>query len=320
MNEMMPYQSAIKQAEERFRKVGSSLSYDKESVFAMQQLMKNDFSLSTANKNPRSVQLAMHNCASTGLTLNPAHGYAYLVPRDGSIVLDISYKGLIKIATDTGSIQWARAELVYESDEFTYFGPAGAPSHKCDPFKKDRGAIVGAYCIAKTNEGDTLTEVMPMDEIEKIRSKSSAFVKGQPGRKGPWEEWFNQMTKKAIIKRASKTWPYTEQAGRIETAIAIANESEGGYELEDDGSKEYKRQQIHDAALGRHFRSIEFIKSELEREEPDMYTVAEAWREIPEDDQMALWLAPTKGGVFTTAERKAIKERLPAIEKQEQQQ
>src|SRR5699024_1726795 len=135
--------------------------------------------------------------------------YAYLVPRDGAIVLDISYKGLIKIATDTGSIMWARADLVYEHDEFTYHGPANMPEHKADVFRKDRGALVGAYCIAKTCDGDVLTEVMPVEEIEKIRGKSMAYVKKKSG---PWVTWFTQMVKKAVIKRASKTWPYTDRS------------------------------------------------------------------------------------------------------------
>src|SRR6478752_1454470 len=228
--DVMPYQTAIINAEERFRKVSQQLSYDKESIFAMQQLTKNDYAMSVANKNPKSVILALHNLASTGLTLNPANGYAYLVPRDGSIVLDISYKGLITIATDTGSVTWARADLVYDSDTFDYFGPAAPPSHKANPFAKDRGNIIGAYCIAKTNQGDILTEVMDWAEIEKIRGKSTAFTKSKSG---PWVEWLNQMAKKAIIKRASKTWPYTEHRDRIEQAIAIANESEGGYDLGD---------------------------------------------------------------------------------------
>lgn len=41
----------------------------------------------------------------------------------------------------------------------------------------------------------------------------------------------------------------------------------------------------------------------------DEYSVAaEAWFEIPEDEQKAMWVAPSKGGPFTTAERKAIKD------------
>lgn len=310
--QLAPYQSAIQKAKERFAKVASqTVNYDREAVFAMQALMKTSFAMDTANKNPNSVHLAMINVASTGLTLNPANGYAYLVPRDGAIVLDISYKGLIKIATDTGAIEWARADVVFESDTFTYKGPAVMPDHFADPFKKDRGEIVGVYCIAKTKAGDVLTEVMDLAELEKIRGKSSAYVRGNAGRKGPWEEWFVQMCKKAVIKRASKTWPYTDTNDRIGQAIEIANQSEGGYDLESDEEKAFKRQQKHDAALGRHFKSVEAIKEALAADEPDMYSVAEMWGEIPQDDQMALWLAPSKGGTFTTAERNAIKSRLP---------
>ena len=223
-----PWQAAIKKCEDRFLKVAQeSVTFDRESIFAMQALMKTDFAMQTANKNPQSVHLAMINVASTGLTLNPANGYAYLVPRDGAIYLDISYKGLIKIATDTGAIRWARAELVHERDEFTFNGPAKEPEHKANAFR-DRGEVIGVYCIAKTSDGDILTEIMPLDELEKIRGKSLAYAKKKSG---PWAEWFDQMAKKAVIKRASKTWPYTDRADRLQYAIDLANTSEGGYDL-----------------------------------------------------------------------------------------
>ena len=227
--QLAPYQAAIHKAKDRFAKVAAStVNYDRESIFAMQALMKNEFAVATANKNPQSVHLAMINVASTGLTLNPANGYAYLVPRDGAIHLDISYKGLIKIATDTGSIRWAQADLVHEADTFVYHGPAKEPEHRADAFR-DRGEVVGAYCIAKTSDGDYLTEIMPVDELDKIRSKSMAWAKKKSG---PWAEWFGEMAKKAVVKRASKTWPYTERAERLMEAIDLANTSEGGYDLE----------------------------------------------------------------------------------------
>lgn len=227
--QIAPYQSAIQKAKERFVGIaGNAKAYDVESIFAMQALMKTEFAMQTANKNPQSVHLAMINVASTGLTLNPAHAYAYLIPRDGAICLDISYKGLIKIATDTGSVLWARADLVHEKDEFTYHGPAAMPDHKAQPFK-DRGEVVGVYCIAKTKDGDILTEVMDSDELDKIRSKSMSYMKNKSG---PWVEWFAQMAKKAVIKRASKTWPYTDRTARLMDAIEMANESEGGYQME----------------------------------------------------------------------------------------
>lgn len=315
--QLAPYQAAIQKAKDRFAKIASqTVNYDKESIFAMQALMKNDFAMKTANNNPNSVHLAMINVASTGLTLNPANGYAYLVPRDGAIHLDISYKGLIKIATDAGSIVWARAEVVYADDRFEYRGPAEAPVHVADPFKGGRGEIVGAYCIAKTNDGDVLTEVMPRDEIEKIRSKSTAWTKGDLGRKGPWEEFFSEMCRKAVVKRASKTWPYTDRSEIVGQAIEIANTAEGGYDLESAEEKAARRKAEHDAAVVRNFDTVRLIRDELARyeetQDPDaLYTVAQAWFELSQDDQMALYLAPSKGGIFTTQQRDIIKTKLP---------
>jgi recombination protein RecT len=309
LTEIPPFQAAIEDSRQRFLTLSTGLvNYGDEEIFAMQLLSKNAFVLKTANANPDSVYLAMVNVASTGLTLNPAMGYAYLVPRDGAIVLDISYKGLIKIATDARSIVWARAECVHENDQFTYYGPAAMPEIKTDPFR-DRGQIIGAYCIAKTVDGDILTEVMDRAAIEVIRSKSQAWVRGDVGKKGPWEDFFSEMCRKAVIKRARKTWPYTDRDERMAKAVEIANHAEGGYELEQSVDPAEKRKAEHDEAFGRHAESVAFIKERIAAD--DMAAVADEWRSIGEDDQRALWLATSKGGCFSTAERKAIKERLP---------
>lgn len=310
-----PYEDGIVAAKTDFQKLApANLNYGDEEIFAIQMLTKNQFVLKTANANPRSVQFAMINVASTGLTLNPAMGYAYLVPRDGAIVLDISYKGLIKIATDAGSVEWVRAECVHEMDDFTYYGPAAAPTIVTNPFR-DRGPIIGAYAIAKTVKGDILTEVMDMDAILKVRDASTAFTKGEEGKRGPWESYFPEMCRKAVIKRARKTWPYTDQSERLAKAIEVANEAEGGYTFEQEELTPEEqlalRRKKHDEALSRHTESIEFIKDRIAAE--DWKAMADEWRAIPEGDQMALWLATTKGGCLSTAEREAIKYKMPAI-------
>jgi hypothetical protein len=42
--------------------------------------------------------------------------------------------------------------------------------------------------------------------------------------------------------------------------------------------------------------------------------MSDEWAAIPQNDQLDLWLAVTKGGIFTTHERKCIKERIPRQE------
>lgn len=210
-------------------KEGNGILYEKEARFAYQALVKNDFALKTAMKNPESVFNAVINIASVGLSLNPATAYAYLVPRDQMICLDISYMGLIKIATDSGSIMWAKADLVYANDKFTYHGPAAMPEHQAEVFG-DRGDFIGVYCIAKTNEGDILVETMNAEEVYKIRDESASVkhARNQEMReKSPWYRYEGEMTKKACIKRASKTWPKTEKHERIQKAVEVINETEG---------------------------------------------------------------------------------------------
>lgn len=317
--QLAPYMGALQKAQTRFLEItgGDKSRWDSESIFAMQLIAKNDYAMSIANRNPMSVQLAMYNAASTGLTLNPANGYAYLVPRDGAIKLDISYKGLIKIATDTGSVEWARAEVVYAADDFEYHGPAAAPAHKANPFRRDRGEIVGAYCIAKTNGGDVLTEVMDLEEIEKIRSRSDAWAKKKAG---PWAEWFSEMARKAVIKRAQKTWPYTDKSDRLARAVEIANDAEGGYTFDADVPPPAvvadDRKARCDSAYEQYGPSVDLIKECIQiwdgNQDPDqLYTVKETWAGIPQAAQMDLWLAPSKGGIFTTHERDVIKTKLP---------
>ena len=54
----------------------------------------------------------------------------------------------------------------------------------------------------------------------------------------------------------------------------------------------------------RHLPSIFTIKDHILH---NLSTAAEAWYELSEEDQRALWVAPSKGGIFTTKEREIIK-------------
>jgi len=224
--ELQPWQSAIKNSETKFYEIieetGNAVAYKVESMFAFQSILKNAYLQKIANEAPNSLRDAVINIASIGLSLNPAMQYAYLVPRDGVACLDISYKGLIKLATDTGSMLWVRADIVYSNDKFTYNGPAEKPTHNADVFG-ERGEFVGVYCIAKTIEGDFLVEAMTAEEVHKARDSSKAWQKKKAG---PWKDWFGEMAKKAIIKRASKTWPRTDRHDRIAKAISVINEHE----------------------------------------------------------------------------------------------
>lgn len=211
--------TAIAAAEAKFAAIaaadGNIVTYQREAMFAMQLISSKD---ALQKCEPRSIRNAVVNIASVGLTLNPAMKLAYLIPRNGECCLDISYIGLVKIATDSGSVLAVKAEVVCANDSFVYCGPFSMPDHSFDPFanSESRGEVIGAYAVAKLSAG-FMTETLSRQEIDKIRSMSKA-------KSGPWFDWFEEMVKKSVIKRGSKMWPRTERLSQAET---ILNEHEG---------------------------------------------------------------------------------------------
>lgn len=224
--QLSPMESTVLSFENGFNQVNAyKLSFKKEANFALQLLKSNDFLRSTAQSNPDSLQNAITNIAAIGISLNPATKEAYLVPRNRSICLDITAIGLIKLATDSGSIAWVQAKLVHQKDTYIDNGPGLAPTHKFESFG-ERGPVVGVYAVAKTHTGDFLSDTMTIKECHDIRDRSEAWKAFTSGKTKscPWSTDEGEMMKKTILKRASKLWPKSE---RLDTAVNVLNEHEG---------------------------------------------------------------------------------------------
>lgn len=235
MSEAKNIAQVIEMAGERFNKLAPSyMKYDAEKGFAIQLLKNNDYLMQAAQQSPASLQQAITNVAAIGLSLNPAEKLAYLICRNvkvgdqwqNRVFLEPSYMGLIRLATDSGSIEWVHTACVYEKDQFEDNGAGEKPTHKYNAFSKDRGNFVGVYCVAKTKSGDHLTTLMDCAKVESIRDRSEAWKRGK---KGPWATDFEEMAKKSVIRQAFKTWPRTDERrmAMLAEAIEISNQNEG---------------------------------------------------------------------------------------------
>lgn len=299
---MSTWLEIIEDSAQKFKAIATThnlVTWAEESQFAIQAIQKNE---KLAQCIPHTVQNAVINVAAVGLTLNPALGYAYLVPESEKIKeggreqwvqccnLRVSFKGLLKIATDSGSILWAKAEIVKKNDLFKYCGPCELPKHEMEPFG-DRGEVVGVYCVAKTHQGDYLVDVMSAAEIAKIRAAAK--------QDGVWAKWPEEMAKKAILKRASKQWPKTDRTDRLDRAIAVVNEYEGSDE------RDITPQESQEEINARFEEVITEIKIGIDKGE--LARAADAWYSLPDEDKALLWKAPSKGGAFTTKEREIMK-------------
>jgi recombination protein RecT len=291
----LTWEQVVHQVMPQFERIsrdnGQAVRWAEECGFALQAIQKNG---KLAGCVPVTVQNAVVNVAAVGLTLNPADGYAYLVPEYNKALkadecqLRISFKGLVKAATDTGAISWVKAEVVKANDTFEYRGPATAPDHSMNPFG-DRGESVGVYCIAKTNEGDMLVDVMHWEEVLKIK----ACAKTQ----NVWDKWTDEMAKKAIIKRAAKQWPKTAGSATLHKAVEVINETEG---------TEFDP-----------FAALESTAADILTliGDDDLLGVGQVWVECERMEQETLWTAKTKGGWFTQDEKDYIRAAAQAYKK-----
>ena len=80
MTQLQVITDSIFAIQDQFEKIADThkmVVWREESEFALQAFNKNAF---LAKCDPSTVQAAIKNVASVGLTLNPAHQLAYLVP------------------------------------------------------------------------------------------------------------------------------------------------------------------------------------------------------------------------------------------------
>jgi len=160
---------------------------------------------------PLSLAVCVVKAAESGLAIDGklAHAVAYNVnagtkkqPRwEKRAQYQPDFKGLISIAKRSQRIVDVSAGIVCENDAFHHArtGPKSQLDHTYDA-KKPRGPVVLAYAIVELDGGRWCYELMDFAELETVRRASKS-------KDGPaWTNYPNEMRKKAVIKRALKTY------------------------------------------------------------------------------------------------------------------
>lgn len=131
--------------------------------------------------------LALMECGILNLEPTGPLGEAYLIPRKsgmlsekyGKRIVEMhfqpGYRGLMKLARNSGEISWMESVNVYEGDFFDYErGLEPFLKHKPTLVFDDRGKIVHTYSIARFRDPTILPSffVMTIEEVEAIRQDS----------------------------------------------------------------------------------------------------------------------------------------------------
>ena len=174
---------------------------------------------------PESLYLTAMRAAAMGLELDGGIlGQAYAVPfwngkeRRLECQLVPGYRGLIKLARNSGAVADVWAEVVFEKDRFEYeLGLEPMLKHKRNDDAEDPGAMKYAYAVARFKDGERKFIVMNRAEIERIKAGSSS--KNKQGEVfGPWVDHPGEMWKKTAIRRLCKTLPLSVEIAELVAA------------------------------------------------------------------------------------------------------
>lgn len=180
-----------------------------------------------ANCTPASFVGVFMESAKLGLELD-SRGLAYAVPfmnrkvnpprREAQFL--VGYKGLIKLATNSGKVRNIFAHEVRQHDEFDYgYGATPFLHHK--PLKSgDRGEVTHVYAVGRFSDGEYHFEVMTIEEVYEIRDK---FSKAKES--GPWIENPREMCLKTVCRRLCKFLPASPELAQ---AVALDEAAEAG--------------------------------------------------------------------------------------------
>ena len=181
-----------------------------------------------------SLLKACLSAAELGLSLNKSMAEADILKVwDGRMKRNVAqfrprYKGLMKLALQSGEVLKIESRLVYERDVFEVeegIEPRIIHKHGLS----DRGEKVGAYCVWKLKNGETQFEIMSKEEILSIRNRSSSKTKDGVI-VGPWKTDEAEMWRKTVVRRATKYMPLSTEAQR---AVMADNYAEGVIEADD---------------------------------------------------------------------------------------
>ena len=131
-----------------------------------------------------SLLRCMAQAASVGLEIGNEMGHAYLVPfydknsKTTVCTLILGYRGIVQLLYRSGQVSGVEAQVVRDGDEFKYaFGLHPVLEHT--PKASITDPVTHAYAILRMKDGSALFDVMTLEEVEAIRTRSRANATGR---------------------------------------------------------------------------------------------------------------------------------------------
>lgn len=179
--------------------------------------------------DPTSLAGAIITCSQLGLEPDPVLGHVHLVPfrnrRRGTteVVVIPGYKGLMKLARNSGEVATIDAHAVYSRDVFKYaYGLKPLLHHVPYQGTDKPGEPTHYYAVAIMKGGAGQFIVMTKAQVEAHRDR---FAKNGGDADSPWQTDFDAMGKKTCIRDLAKYLPASVE---LQRAAALDEQTEAG--------------------------------------------------------------------------------------------
>lgn len=180
--------------------------------------------------DPMTVISAAAMAATLDLPINPALGFAHIVPykngKDGTTKaqFQMGWKGFVQLAQRSRQYQTINADVVYEGELKTHNKLTGEMEYDVDGRKSDN--VVGYFAYFRLINGFEKALFMKTEDVEKHGkrySKSFAY----PG--SVWKTNFDAMALKTVVKMLISKWgPMSVDMQRAITADQGTVINDGG--------------------------------------------------------------------------------------------
>lgn len=157
-----------------------------------------------------SILLATLDAARMGLEPTGQYGGAYLIKRGGKAVMEVDYRGFIRLGLRSGAIKRAIASPVYAGDHFEWVEGTSPhidhrPTQGPARGEAERGDLTHVYAIAWLPDGTPQFRVMERAEIDAIMARTSSKKDGKIV--GPWVSDYIAMALKTVVRNLFKWMP-----------------------------------------------------------------------------------------------------------------
>ncbi len=177
--------------------------------------LKHTIAVGTSNEQ---FALFVQTCVNSGL--NPFLNQIYCIVYGGKMSIQVAVEGVLALARKQPGFKGVDVELVHENDDFKYNPATKEITHSVG---FPRGKVIGGYAIAKKENFTDVVTLMEVSEVEHMTKGNN---------KNMWTNYFNDMFKKHIMKRAAKLQYGIEIAEDEQIGSSSVDEATSGYRKE----------------------------------------------------------------------------------------